>query len=102
VISRENVASYLGDQMFEVLLNTGNYFVHRDRYLEVFDPSTNPVTSDSIYMAYNWLRAGRRIKVVPGLRYFHRVADDSYTSTHMSRTPADFHESVLRRLRDLR
>jgi len=63
---------------FGCLLNTCNYFVHRASYLEVWDGSVNPHTADSIYQIYNWLRSGRQLMVVSGLRYFHRLHDGSH------------------------
>lgn len=82
-------------------LNTCNYFVHRQGYLQVWDGSVNPHTSDSIYQAYNWLKAGKRILIVPGLRYYHRVHEDSHYKLNLHKT-GSFSQLVESRLRELR
>ncbi len=53
IITKENVSQYIDKPLFETCLNAANYFVNRDQYLDVWDGSIDPVTSDSIYMCYN-------------------------------------------------
>jgi len=64
-ITKESVADYIDKPMFEVMLNAANYFVHPFMYLEVFDDTINPVTSDSIFQCYNWLNEGKKILCIP-------------------------------------
>jgi glycosyltransferase involved in cell wall biosynthesis len=99
---RKNVARYAKDSTFTTMLNAFNFFVNRDRYLQVWDGSVDPVTSDSIYFNYKWLEAGNSIYVTPGLEYEHRIHDLSHYKNNVSRTPAGFHESILKKLKALR
>lgn len=105
--NKKNVSMYANDTTFTTMLNAFNLFVNRERYLQVFDGTVDPVTSDSIYFNYKWLEAGNSIYVVPGLQYFHRVNDhigqeQSHYSKNNNRTPKGFHESILRKLKALR
>lgn len=102
LITKENVSEYIDKPMFETMLNAMNYFVHRDEYLKAWDFKTDPVTSDSIYMAYRWLANGNKIQVVPGLKYFHRVWPGSHYQNNNKRTPIGFHEGILQKLRELK
>lgn len=102
LLSKENIAEYIDKPMLETCLNANNFFVNRDKYLEVYgDDKTDPVTSDSIYFCYKWLAAGYKIQIVPGLKYFHRVHPGSHYQTQNKRTAPGFHESVLNKLRQL-
>ncbi len=78
LVDRGTVAAFMKQKHFATCLNTCNYFVHRDNYLNVWDRSVDPHTSDSIYQMLNWFRAGKKAMIVPGLRYFHRVHDGSH------------------------
>lgn len=101
LISKENVGRYMSDPTFETMLNAMNYFVHRDEYLKVWDGSVDPVTSDSIFQNYNWLKAGNNIYVVPGLHYEHRVHNGSHYQNNVRRTPRGFHEEVVSKIKAL-
>jgi glycosyltransferase involved in cell wall biosynthesis len=106
-IVKGNVAQYMHDPTFQTMLNAANYFVNRDEYLRVWNESVNPVTSDSIYQAYNWLNAGNSIYVVPGLEYYHRVdnhgkEERSHYATKFRSTPRGFHEDIVNRLKAMR
>lgn len=101
LISKENVAEYIDKPHFETCLNACNYFVNRDSYLEVFDKSVDPVTSDSIFQCYNWLKAGKKIQITKGLTYFHRVHRGHYQE-NLARTAPGFHEGILQKLRELK
>lgn len=102
LITEENVAQYIDRPLFETCLNAANYFVNKTEYLEVWDGSVDPVTSDSIFQCYNWLRAGNKIQIVPGLTYQHRVHPGSHYQNEKHRTPSGFHESVLNKIRGLK
>jgi len=102
LITKENVAEWIDEPMFETMLNAANFFVNSHEYIKVFDKNTNPVTSDSIYMMLRWLEAGNKIQVVEELKYFHRVHDGSHYKNNVGRTPNGFHESILNKLRNLK
>lgn len=101
VVSKSNVAGYMVDSTFQTMLNACNYFVNREQYLRAFDASVDPVTSDSIFQNYNWLKAGNSIYVVPGLQYMHRVHDGSHYKNNVRRTPQDFHQEIVDKLKAL-
>ncbi len=100
-ITKSNVAEYIDKPMFETMLNAANYFVNRDEYLLCFDSSKDPVTSDSIFTAYNWLRSGNQIYVVLELEYEHRIHSGSHYQNNVNRTPPNFHQEILSKLRNL-
>lgn len=101
LIDKSNVGKYMVDPMFGTMLNAMNYFVNRDEYLKVWDGSVDPVTSDSIYQNYNWLKAGNSIYVVPGLEYEHRVHNGSHYQNNVRRTPQGFHDKIVNKLKAL-
>ena len=102
LITKENVAQWIDKPLFETMLNAANYFVNPAMYLEVWDGTTNPVTSDSIYQCYNWLKEGKKIQVVAGLTYEHTIHDGSHYKNNVSKTPQGFHESLLEKIRQLK
>lgn len=101
LIDKSNVSKYMVDPMFGTMLNAMNYFVNRDEYLKVWDGAVDPVTSDSIYQNYNWLKAGNSIYVVPGLEYEHRVHNGSHYQNNVRRTPQGFHDKIVNKLKAL-
>lgn len=72
-----NVKKCLTDPVFNMLLNTCNYLVPRDKYLEVFHYNDKIKASDTIWFNYLWLKAGYIFHVVPGMQYTHTVHDGS-------------------------
>lgn len=101
-IDRTNVNQFMGDATFQTMLNAMNYFVNKDEYLRVWDGSIDPITSDSIFQNYNWLKGDNSIYVVPGLIYEHRVHNQSHYQNNVRRTPRGFHESIVQKIKDLR
>lgn len=97
-IDKTNVRNFMHESMFQVMLNAMNYFVNRDEYLKVWDGSIDPVTSDSIFQNYNWLKAGNSIYVVPGLEYGHAVHNGSHYQNNFRRTPRNFHQDIINKL----
>jgi len=100
-IQKENVAQYMEAPFFQILLNTCNYFVNRNEYLLSFDENKNPHTADTIYQNMNWLKAGKKIFVVPGLVYYHRLHDGSHYEINNHRT-GKFLEKVVNELKALK
>jgi glycosyltransferase involved in cell wall biosynthesis len=101
MITQKNVASLMDLPMFSTALNTANYFVHRDSYVQVFDFNVDPVTADSIFMAYQWLSSGRKIYFTPGLHYYHRVHGGSHYINNVHRT-GNFLSEVEQKLKLLK
>lgn len=101
-ISRNNVASVLPNGNCSTMLNAMNYFVNRDEYLRVWDASTDPVTSDSLFQNYNWIKGGNTIYVTPGLQYEHRVHDGSHYKQNVRRTPQGFHDELIEKLKRMK
>lgn len=101
-VDRRNVAPWVADDTFRTALNTANYLVRRDEYLRAWDPDTDPVTADSIYMNLRWLEQGNSLYFVPGLAYEHRIHPGSHFMTRHNRRHEEFKASVERRLRELR
>ena len=100
-ISKNNVASILPNGNCATMLNAMNYFVNRDEYLRVWDKSIDPVTSDSLFHNYNWIKGGNTIYVTPGLQYDHRVHDGSHYKHNVRRTPTGLHDELLDKLMKL-
>lgn len=102
VYNKSNLNRVINESNFQTMLNAMNYFVNRDEYLRVWDGSIDPVTSDSLYQNYNWLKAGNSIYVVPGLEYEHRVHSGSHYQNNVRRTPQGFHDSIIQKLKELK
>jgi glycosyltransferase involved in cell wall biosynthesis len=104
MISKEIVSEYIDKPLFEVSLNAANYFINKQSWLETWNnmENINPVTSDSIWVAYNWLKDGKGIFITPNLTYTHRIHPGSHYQNNVARTPDGFHEKILQSLRELR
>lgn len=105
-ITKNNVGKLISDETFQTMLNAANYLVNRDEYLKVWDRTVDPVTSDSIFQAYNWLKSGNSIYVVPGLNYYHRVnnhngEEQSHYVSNIRNTPHGFHHSIVSKLKEM-
>lgn len=103
-ISKNNVASVLPNGNCSTMLNAMNYLVNREEYLRVFGLSghIDPVTSDSLFQNYNWLKGGNTVYVTPGLQYDHRVHEGSHYQKNVRRTPSGFHDSIIEKLKNMR
>ena len=100
IISKDNLKEYIDKPMFETCLNCMNYFVNKDAYCDVWDATTDPVTSDSLFQNYNWLMSGKYIHIVHELRYNHLVHNQSHYINNVQRT-GDFREILLEKIRKL-
>jgi glycosyltransferase involved in cell wall biosynthesis len=67
----------MSDKVFNMLMNTCNYIVHREQYLKVYQHNPSIKASDTIHFNYLWLKSGGSFYVVPGMQYFHRVHSGS-------------------------
>jgi len=84
-IDRTNVKNYIDKPYFEALLNTGNHFFNRNRYMQIVERTREDRTlsvNDAIYFSYLWLLRRNKIKVVPGLYYIHQASKDSWWTVH--------------------
>jgi glycosyltransferase involved in cell wall biosynthesis len=66
-------------------LNTGNFFVNRNHYVDsllkvVEDPTVEPHAADVIAFSYYWLTNQGKFQVLPDLYYYHRLRVDSFWS----------------------
>jgi len=90
---------------FHWLINTGNFFVNRDDYIEsmkkVFeDPNYPYFEADAIVFCYNWLKNGNSIEVVDNLWYNHTLRSNSYShSVGCKNTSSlEYHRSLIAKL----
>jgi len=100
-IYKHNINQYINEPMFMTALNTMNFFINRQAYIDVWDGKVDPVTSDSIYFNYCWLVSGRNIKFVDGLTYFHRVHSGSHYQQNNRRT-GNFSAEVEQKIKQLK
>jgi len=101
VITKENVVSHMKEKMFSTALNTFNFFINKNEYLKCFDATVDPVTADSIYFNYCWLKAGNRIKIVEGMEYNHLVHVGSHYQLNNHRT-GNFYDLVEKNIMNLK
>lgn len=101
IVDKNNISEYIDKPMFSTALNTCNFFVNKMRYLEVFDSSIDPVTCDSIYFNYCWLKNGGKIHIVKGLQYPHLVHDGSHYKNNVHLTPKNLLSEIETKLKFL-
>jgi len=90
---------------FEWLINTGNFFIHRDDYVEfmkdIFEDSSYPYfEADAIVFCYNWLKKGNTIEVVEDLWYNHRLRSNSYSHSvgNKNADSLNYHKKLITQL----
>lgn len=71
------IKDFIKEPMFNCLMNTCNYVVNREFYLNVWSENSNMRASDTIWHNYNHLLNGGVFSVIPDMHYFHRVHKDS-------------------------
>jgi glycosyltransferase involved in cell wall biosynthesis len=94
------------DDLFFVLMNTGNYIVNRINYLNILKPvyeSNEPIPfcCDVIAANYYLLKGGMTMRVVDGMRYSHLDHEGSVYREYVTKEP----EETLKwqnRVRELR
>lgn len=103
-ITKENVAGMVDRKQFTALINTMNYFVHRDEYLRVWEDRDEPWTADTALQNYNWLKAGNKIHVLKGLQYEHRTEHTEHKSHYVEhhRKTGRLFDEVMAKMRRLR
>lgn len=105
-LTKHNVAKFTDKQQFDCLINTMNYFVHRDNYLNVWDGSIEPWTADTIYQNYRWLESGRSFHVLKGLQYDHRIKhkegqENSHYMQHYRKT-GNLFNTIMMKLKNMK
>ena len=86
-INKNTLKNFIHIELFDALLNTGNYFVNRNNYLKILknkEIDNELSINDALYFSYLWLMAGFKIEVVPNLSYIHRVHNNSWYITHIN------------------
>lgn len=99
VLDSKSGSRFFSMPRFDCLINTMNYFVNRDSYLQVWDGNKEPWTADTIYQNLRWVQSGRSIKVVVGMEYDHRIKhergqDRSHYLQHNRKTGNLFNECM--------
>lgn len=69
----KDAARCIIDSRFNCLMNTCNYIVNRDYYLETYQHNPEHKASDTIWHNYNHLKNGGIFRVVQYMQYAHRV-----------------------------
>lgn len=86
IVSKATVKHFIHSDTFKTACNTANYLVPRQGYLDCFDPTVDPHTADSIFMAYRFLSRGYLLAFIKGLHYYHRVHDGSHYKNNVHKT----------------
>jgi glycosyltransferase involved in cell wall biosynthesis len=77
IYNAKDAARCMIDSRFNCLMNTCNYIVNRDFYLQAYKHNPQHKASDTIWHNYNHLKAGGLFAVVPDMQYEHRVHEGS-------------------------
>jgi len=72
-VNKSDAVRMIKEDMFNTCMNTCNCLVHRDTYLQTYQYNSTHIASDTIWHAYNHLKAGGSFYIVPGMQYYHRV-----------------------------
>lgn len=84
LLSSYNINQFLRESEMGCLLNTCNYVVNKNSYLEVFEFNPEIMGTDTLWFNYLWLKSGKDFYVVPGMQYQHEVHDGSEWLKHAS------------------
>jgi len=81
-----------------LFFNVGNYFLHRDSYVQYLKPFWDySVIADVIFANYLWLSSQNTLKVLRNARYIHRIHDKSTWLTNLQESKRVF-RSIVKRL----
>lgn len=100
-IFKNNAAKFFASKQFDCLINTMNCFVNREKFLDVYDPDTEPFAADSAYFNYRWLMKGNSMLIIPGLEYEHTV----HPGSHYVQTSAvsnSFHTKMMNAFKNMK
>ena len=85
-INKKNTVRFMKNSyMFTMFLNTGNYLMNRNKYLDIAKPISEIAKHSygDIYFNGAWLESGNSIFVVPGMEYKHTIRKDSAWKEHI-------------------
>lgn len=84
------------------MLNTGNFVFNRDLYLSrlkpAFDNPDEPCYADVCTFSYYWMIQGGCYKVLKGMKYYHRLRNDSYWNacgSNSDRSAKYYHQKII-------
>lgn len=77
LFDKKNIRELASDSIGGAFLNTCNYVVHRETYLQVYEHNEDMKGTDTIWFAYLWLKAGHSFLVCRNMHYMHRAHDGS-------------------------
>jgi glycosyltransferase involved in cell wall biosynthesis len=85
-LDKTRLGEIIHNNTLDCCLNTCNYCLPREEFLvfmESLDVSYNCQGLDSLYIATQWLKSGRDIKIVDGMEYIHEIRphDSVYLKT---------------------
>ncbi len=89
------------DKNINWVLNSGNFIVDRNMYLEVMGPifiNEFRPPLDAVAISYYWLKAEKKIKTLKDLKHFHRKRDDSVSFTENKgsyKSLQDYRQKIL-------
>ena len=89
------------DKNINWVLNSGNFFVDRNMYLEVMGPifiNEFRPPLDAVAISYYWLKSEKKIKTLKNLKHFHRKRDDSVSFTENEgsyKSLQDYRQKIL-------
>ena len=78
--------------------NDGNYFLHRDSYIQYIKPFWNYLVAaeDVMFASYLWLSAKNTLKVLRNSRYIHRIHGKSTWLTNLKESMLVFNTTKKR------
>jgi glycosyltransferase involved in cell wall biosynthesis len=77
MFDKEKSKKYIDDPQFSMMMNTCNYFVPKTNFVKSFVDNDSIKASDTIWIAYNWLKQGNKFHVVKDMQYYHAISEDS-------------------------
>ena len=89
------------DKNINWVLNSGNFIVDRNMYLEVMGPifiNEFRPPLDAVAISYYWLKSEKKIKTLKNLKHFHRKRDDSVSFTENEgsyKSLQDYRQKIL-------
>ncbi|HMK58335.1 MAG TPA: glycosyltransferase family 2 protein [Nitrososphaeraceae archaeon] len=101
ILTKMNISKFVGKKLFDAMMNTMNYFVNRDEYLRVWDSEAKPYAIDSIYQNLQWIAAGNKFFVVPGMEYEHTIHTGSLYMAEGHLTQ-DLHTVIMNKFKQMK
>jgi len=101
-VDRSNVSEHIDKPMFQTALNTMNFFINKESYLDAWIGDIDPIVCDSIYFNYCFLKSGRKIHFLENLFYQHKVWDESHYKLNVGRTNPGLAKEIENNLRNLK